>query len=281
MGKAAVRKEANLRKAEKREETVRAALNKAGGVMSPIMLSIFRYFHQYSTKPRPDLFPDVVGRVVELGLMTLPEHRHSIAGAIASIVSFHPEHQDHWRKGLEAPLLAVIASSDRLAPPITDEAITFPHQVEYLWMSWVITRDLAVLQRIVRFAHRQDTVGDAAVSLLHAHAHFPEVGAVMAAIVARRQRSLMPSYRGQVPGVPIAQVNELQAVVCADPVARKRIVLVGWIPGDEGGYLVVTTDGDKVASCPDQWHGQKVIVRKAKPDEMRAHTELRNAAEAP
>jgi hypothetical protein len=280
MGKAALRKEANLRKAEKREESVRQALTQAGGVMSPVMQSIFRYFSAYSVKPRPDLFVDVLKRVSELKLMILPEFRHSIAGAVASIVSFHPEHQDAWKK-LDEPLLQIIQTSERMSPPFTEEEISWPHQVEYLWMSWIITRDLQVLQRIVRFANRQDDVGDTALSILHAHAHFPEVTAVMATILKSRQHNLTPPYRTTFAGVPHAQINELQALVVADPLGRKRVVLVGWIPGPDGGYLVVTTDGEKPVPCPELWHDQKVHVRKAKPEEMRAHEELLSAAEEP
>jgi hypothetical protein len=281
MGKAAIRKEANLRKAEKREEQIRDALNEIGGVMAPVMQSIFRYFHYYSTKPRPDLFVDMLKRVLELRLMQLPEHRHAIAGAVASIVMFHPEHQDLWRKGIELPLRQIIESAERLSPPPTDEGITWPTQVEYLWMSWVITRDLAVLQRLVRFASRQDAVGDTALSILHAHAHFPEVKAVMTSILSRRQRDLTPSYRGHAPDVPVAQVNELQAVVTRNPLTMRRVVLVGWIPGETGGYLVVTTDGEKPDPCPEMWHEQRILVRKATPEEMRAHQALLTAAEEP
>lgn len=329
MGKAAERHEHNLRKAERREEEIRERFAAQGGLMGPVMQAILRYFHTYATKPRPDLFMSTLGRVSELGLMQLSEHRHSLAGAIAAVVALHPEHQDAWRKGIDrahpdlvthtasggyADLARIVGAAERLSPPITDEEISRTGETEYLWMTWVVTRDMPVLQRLVRLASRQDRVGESALALLYAHAHLPEVTAVLSETLQRRQSGSLPSPRGIVPTAALEAIAGLKQAVAADPFVRRRVVLVGWLPDPApvsikgassapnrsgaptptavptplrpsdaltGSFLIVTVDGTTPATCPTTWLERPVHVRKAKADEMRAHQMLLQQAEEP
>ena len=294
MGKAADRHEHDLRKAEAKEREIRARLDEQGGITSPVMLSIFRYFHTYAQTPRPDLFDSVLQRIDELSLMSLPEHRHSLAGALASVVAQHadqPDLQMRWRQH------RLVQTAERLTPPIADEEVTRPGQAEWLWMSWVVTRDDPVLQRVVRLANREDSVGETAVTLLDAHAHMPEIQAVLVALLQRRQAQVMAPFRHvQPPGlVKIsdeirAQVTALREHVTADPAVKRSVVLVGWVPPGGGPapatFLIVTTDGLPPIGSPLAWppgaaDALPVVVRKATPQQMAAHRQLHDAAEEP
>ncbi len=294
--------DSELRKAEKREATIRLALASDGGVAGPTMRAISRFFGRYAVKPHPDLFTDVLDHIERLQIMLLPEHRHSLGGAIAAVVSLHPEYQDAWR----AAYPKLIKSAELLTPPIVDEEISRAGQTEYLWMLWVVTRDHSGLQRIVRLAHRHDTVGEAALSILHAHATMPEVQAVLMQTLAARHARMIPHFATAPIDVPIEDIRSLRDSVTAHVANLKKVVLVGWLVGlpdapkpksrrgkkplapsesgdgaRTGGFLMVTVDGSTPPGCPISWKGKPVIVRKARPEELRAHRALREAAEAP
>jgi hypothetical protein len=297
VGKAADRHEHDLRKAEAKEREIRARLDSQGGITSPIMLSIFRYFHIYAQTPRPDLFDSVLQRIDELGLMSLPEHRHSLAGALAAVVAQHADKADVWR------LHRLVQTAERLTPPPSDEEVSRPGQAEWLWMSWVVTREAAVLQRVVRLANRDDSVGETAVTLLDAHAHMPEVQAALVALLAKRQAAVMAPFRHappsgvgaglvKVPDEVRAQVTALREHVTQDPAARRSVVLVGWVPPaaaptpTAATYLIVTTDGLPPIGAPLTWppgvpDPLPVVVRKATPQQLAAHRQLHDAAEEP
>ncbi len=301
MPKRAPKPEADLRKAEKREADIRVALAEAGGVSGPTMRAISRYFGRYSARPYPELFMQVLEHVQRLQIMALPEHRNGVGGAIAAVVSLHPEYQDAWR----ATYPKLIESADRLSPPIIDEEISRPGQTEYLWMLWVVTRDQSALQRIVRLAHRHDSVGEAALTILHAHATMPEVQAVLLQTLAARQARMIPHFAlASSTDVPIEDIRSLKDMVTMHVANLKKVVLVGWLVGlpeapkpkrrrgtkpqleasanaSTGGFLMVTIDGATPQGCPPSWKGKPVVVRKAKPEEMRAHRAMRDAAEAP
>lgn len=301
MAKRAPKPEPDLRKAEKREAAIRVALAADGGVTGPTMRAISRFFGHYSARPHPELFLDVLGHVGRLQIMALPEHRNGVGGAIAAVVSLHPEYQDAWR----AAQPRLIESAERLSPPIIDEEISRPGQTEYLWMLWIVTRDRNALQRIIRLAHRHDSVGEAALSLLHAHATMPEVQASLIQTLAARQARMIPHFAVATTDVPIEDIRSLRDAVTAHVPNLKKVVLVGWLAGmpeapkpkrrgkakpqpesgadvvRTGGFLIVTVDGGSPPGCPISWNGKPVIVRKAKPEEMRAHRAMRDAAEEP
>ncbi len=301
-----------LRRAEKREQDIRAALAKVGGVTGPVMSAILRFFGRYAENPRPELFLQVIQSVANLQLMALPEHRNGLAGAIAAVVMLHPEHQDAWRQGkvgliMDGPvdahtcsrLAKVIEAAEAIAPPLSDEEVTKPGHIEYLWMTWIVAREEAVLQRVIRMAHRHDAVGESALQLLHAHGTMPEVQNQLMQVLQARLRGI-PHYKGAPPNVPVEDVRALQAMLVAQAAEqvgtgtgtgagarggpahpRKHLVLIGWLPGETGGFLVVTTDGKKPAGYVETWRQRKVVVRKAKPAEMQAHRALIDAQEAP
>ena len=283
MGKKPTPEEVDLRKAERREADARATLQKLGGVTGEVMTAISRYFALYAAKPRPDLLVDTLARIDELGLMQLPEHRHGVAGAISGIFNLHPEHQDAWRAALkERPRLAkILESAERLTPPVSDEAIKWPGAVDYLWMNWLITRDHLALRRVLTLGHRLDAVGEAAIATLHLNAELPEVQAAIVDTLKKREEQAL-LYRHRIPpGVPVEDVSALRKLVASTALAIRHVVLVGWMPGEEGGFLIVTVDGTKPAGCPDVWRQRPVRLRKAKPEELRAHRELLDQAEAP
>jgi hypothetical protein len=283
VGKAADKKDADLKKAERREAEARALLHRAGGLTGKPMLAIDRYFAQYASKPRPDLFLDVIARIDELGLMLLPEHRDGISGALASVFSLHPERQDAWRLALaQKPSLGkILDTAERLTPPMNDAAISRPGCIDYLWMSWIITRDLAALKRVLSLAHRHDPVGDAAHALILMHAELPEVSGALVETLQRRQASALPYRSAAPPEVPVDDVTALRLMLTMDPAQMKKILLVGWVTGDAGGFLVVTTDGSKPRGCPETWRQRPVKVRKAKPEELKVHQGMLDAAEDP
>ncbi len=281
-----------LRRAEKREGLIRAALAKAGGVASPTMQAISRFFCRYAELPRPDLFLDTLAHIQRLQIMSLPEHRNGVGGAIAAVVSLHPEYQDEWRGKHKA----LIDSAERLAPPFVDEEISRPGQTEYIWMLWVVTRDAAALQRIVRLAHRLDSVGEAALSVLHRHAAYPEVSAILFQTLAARQARAVPRQQASPMSAAVLAVRELRAHLTEAAGGRDRnLVLVAWLKAESkplkklkkgevppvGSFVIATITGAIPMACPTQWKGYPVSVRKAKPDEVRTHKALIDAAEEP
>ncbi len=314
--------ETDLIKAERRETAARANLAILGGARNPTMQAIMRYFSTYAMNPRPDLFLNVLQSIHDLNLMILPEHRNGVAGAVSAVYSLHPEHHDAW-KGATFVLARILSAADRLTPPIMDEEIARPGQVDFLWMVWAVTRDGASLQRVLNLAHRVDSVGDAALTLLHAHAHLPDIQGVLGQALEKRQMKAMPHYQGvvRIDGVPTEDVHDLTALLAADPIKAKRIVLVGWLKHDEnapksstnghkkkpmktaqksaqksapepaaepaaeppltGSFIVVTTDGMRPSECPNEWRKRPVRVRKATAEEVQAHKLLLEAAEEP
>lgn len=275
--------ETDLRRAERREAEARTHFEACGGPGGEVMQALSRFFALYAHKPRPDLFIDTLARIDELRIMQLPEHRYGVAGAIAAIFSLHPEHQDGWRAEVQKrpQLSKILASAERLAPPLTDETIKSPGAVDYLWMNWLITRDNAALRRVFKLAHRLDPVGEAALAMLHLHAEMPEVQVELMGTLQKRQQSALP-YATTIPqNVPVQDVTALRQLVASTALAIRQVVLVGWLPGDDGGFLVVTVDGRRPSNCPTQWRQRPVKVRKANPEELRAHQELLARAEDP
>lgn len=283
MGKAADKKDVDLKKAERREAEARRRLNAAGGISGKHMLALGRYFALYASKPRPDLFLDALARIDELGLMLLPEHRDGISGAVASVFSLHPERQDAWRLELtrKINLGRILETAERLTPPLSDAAISRAGCVDYLWMSWLVTRDLPALRRVLSLAHRHDPVGEAAHALVLLNAEMPEVNGALAEMLQRRQQSALP-HRIAVPvEVPVEDVTALRLAITVDPEQTRKIVYVGWVTGETGGFIVVTLDGSRPAGCPEHWRQRPVKVRKVKPDELKAHQSLLDALEEP
>ncbi len=294
----------DLRRAEKREGVIRARLAKIGGITGSTMRAVSRFFCRYAETPRPDLFPFVLDKIQHLQIMALPEHRNGVGGAIAAVVSLHPEHQDAWRKAHTR----LIESAERLSPPYIDEEVSRAGQTEYIWMLWLVTRDQSALQRIIRLAHRHDSVGEAALSLLHVHAMMPEVASVLVETLTARQARAMPHFQVPATDVPIEDIRSLKDAIVTP--TTQQVVLVGWLMGNPdapepkpkkarrkkslsslvteagniartGGFLIITVDGSTPPGCPLSWKGKPVVVRKARPEELRAHKAMHDAAEAP
>ncbi len=270
----------DLRKAEKREGLARARFQELGGVSGTSFVALGHYFSTYAQKPRPDLFVDALGRIHELGLMLLSEHRHGIGGALAGIHARHPELHDSWKK-LPPDLARILQASLNLTPPVNDTDIANPSCIDYLWMLWFVTRAPGALKRVILLAHRLDPVGEAAVALLSMHAEMPEVSEVFISIVQARQARRNPYRLAPPVGVPVDDVDALRRELVADPMKSRKIVLVGWTSGDDGGFMVVTIDGMRPAMCPSTWRQRPVRVRKARPDEMAAHRAYLDAAAEP
>ncbi len=259
--------EVDISRIEKREDRLRSSFEAQGGMSGETMQAILAFFTEYPKRPRPHLFLLVIERIKELHLLSLPEHRYGVAGAIAAVYRLHPEHEDAWKKA-EGQVLEV---AENLAPPFSDEEIERPTHVDYLWMTWLVTADDGAWQRVYRLAHRTDEVGVHARMILHVNQTLPQVQAALEQLRLRGAVGVQVFGGKGEQAPPVADVQALAQMLVEVPSNRKLVVLVGWMLTPAPAFQVVTPDGTKPSNCPDTWKGCPVLLRAATADEMRQH----------
>lgn len=257
----------DISRIEKREGRLRSSFEAQGGMSGETMQAILAFFTEYPKRPRPHLFLLVIERIKEMHLLSLPEHRYGVAGAMAAVYHLHPEHEDAW-KNAEGQVLEV---AENLAPPFTDEEIERPTHVDYLWMTWLVTADDAAWQRVYRLAHRTDEVGVHARTILHVNQTLPQVQAALEQLRLRGAAGVQVVGGKGEQAPPVADVQALAQLLVEVPSNRKKVVLVGWMLTPTPAFQVVTPDGTKPSNCPDTWKGLPVLLREATADEMRQH----------
>jgi hypothetical protein len=312
-------KDGDMSKIDAREARLRADFESMGGITGVKMRGILWLINSWYKKARPDLVHNFLFQINALHLMSLPEHRHGVAGAVVAIISSLPKREQAAYRGMpvnelpfikdpvvadageetpadgvpivtsgkarsNAPFKALIDSAYRLAIPVEDVLDLRPGHVDFLWMQWLVSRDDVLLNRLVRLTtnHPSLDVKQEGAVLLRAHIHLQPVADRLRAV----QAFLAPAAGRVPPNVPKAEVDALGQFLVkggagTSGAGLSAIILVGWTPGDEGGFFVVTPDGVRPPNCPEKWHQRPVAVHKATEAEMEAHRAFLSARDEP
>lgn len=282
-------READMSKIEARERKMRATFEASGGVEGEHMVALVRLFQEYHDTPRPESIMDALARIHELNLMSLPEHRHAIAGALRGVMDTIPHGPAQADGDTTSALVrswkeayrAIMESVTRLIPPDDNHQITRPGQIDYLGMRWLVTRNRLLLERVCLLALRNDEVGQHTLQFLQAYQGMPEVReASLALLLASTGASPIVGDGG----AKRQQVDLLVRYLLDMPGNREQLVYVGWIPTQDlvpATFVVATLDGARPKHCPQTWQEQPVTVRKATPAELIAHHKLAAAGDQP
>jgi hypothetical protein len=286
--------EARLRRAERREAVARANLQSAGPADRVLkLLDHFtragRLVSDTARAGHRERFGWALDTIVELELMLLPEHRAGVAGAVVALLhqyypdvdrpdDFMPVDKAEIEKVFIGPRAKLVDACVRMTPPPRDAEISRPNQVEWLWMAWATNKAAPLLSRIASLAHRRDEVGEMAILLLSTNAGIPEVQHVL-----QRLRQDQGGITNMASGQQAIRndVSSLRLLLTADPLWRRQILFVAWIPGDDQGFVVVTRDGITPPNCPTLWRQRPVKVRAPLPAELAKHEAMRSMAEDP
>ena len=222
------------KKAAEREQQIRERLNDAGGFASGALKLLDSFFSEYSTNPRPELFPKICHIIIDLNLMFLPEHRFGLAGGLSAVMALHPDMAPRWK----AAYSILLVSADRLMPPIVDTGASTTGHVEYLWVWWLVTRDEATLTRIIRMSHQSGSVGNMAQALMINHVNIPRIQEV----IATEGKAWQAFYNQEVIDV---EVHQVAAMFVGNP----NVFCVGRHP--DGSLAMVTLDGSRPEGCPE------------------------------
>lgn len=248
------------KRAEEQERQIRERLNEAGGFGSKAMRMLDVFFSHYHQLPTPESFPEVLKVITDLQLMQLPEHRFGVAGGIAAVASLHPDLLPAWKR--DYPVL--VTSAIRLTPPIIDTDISSPGHIEHLFVWWLVTREAATLQRIVRLATREGPVGLMCQALLYDNVNLPEVKQVVDANHAKWS----PLMNRQ--GFIDQKLQELANSLVGKP----NVVCVG--KQADGVIVCVTLDGSRPPGCPDAF-----ICREPTREELKVYRAVLDQSEDP
>ena len=308
-------KDGDMSKIDAREHRHRAEFEAAGGIHGTKMRGILWLINAWHTRPRPDLVENFLKAIELLHLMALPEHRHGVAGAIVAMIGSLPKREQAAYRGMsmnelnptaaldageltpeggvptgKAPFAPLINSAHKLAIPVDDVLDLRPGHIDFLWMQWLVSRDDMLLNRLVRLTtgHPNLEVRTQGTILLRAHVHLPPVADRLRAV----QALLGATVNRIPPNVPKAEVDELGAFLVkggvltpgtapVQGVGLNTIILVGWRPGEDGGFFVVTPDGERPPNCPDKWKQRPLTVEKATAEQMEQHRAVLSARDEP
>ena len=280
-------KDSDMSKIDAREAKYRAEFEKQGGATGTKMSGILWLLNTWHTKRRPDLVDVFLEKVTALQLMALPEHRHGVAGGIVAIISSLTKREQVSYRGVNEhgvvipgkyPFKALVDSAHKLSIPSEDVLDLRPGHIDFLWSQWLVLRQDALLNRLVRLAtsHVNAEVRQEGTVLLRAHVHLPEIAERLRAL----QTMLSPN-QGRIPAhVPRADVDALGEFLVKGA-GLHPIVLVGWQDGEDGGFFVVTPDGKAPPNMPEKWAQRTVRVMKATDAQMEAHRATMAAREEP
>ncbi len=265
----------------KREQEIRTRLELPANQEAFVRLGAI--MGGYRADPQPAEIPALLRFITDLELMTLPEHRHGIAGALVGISGLHPELRDRWRA--EAPKL--FAAAEKLVPANEAEAAISCDQIEFLWMLWMTTGDAVVLRRLFKEAHRGGVAGERAAVLIAVHSSMPDVEQeLLRSVEAGRTVGnapvpLPPAQASQRKGIPQADVTALNRHVASLREGIQRAILVGWTPAQGGTFIIVTPDGQDWPECPKVWAGRPVVILKADAKQLEIHQQVQRARDEP
>jgi hypothetical protein len=284
-------KDGDMSKIDAREAKHRVAFEALGGVAGVRMRGVLWLINAWHKGPRPDLVEPFLTAIEALHLMALPEHRHGVAGAIVAIMAGLSKREAAAYRGLDehgepaaaqstarAPFKPLVDSAHKLAIPVDDVLDMRPGHIDFLWTQWLVARDDQLLNRLVRLttSHPNAEVRQEGGMLLRAHVHMTPVADRLRAV----QALLIPDQARIPPNVPKAEVDELGKLLVKGA-GLATILLVGWKGGEDGGFFVVTPDGEKPANCPEKWHQRPVVVRKATEQELEQHRAMISARDEP
>lgn len=256
----------------RREQDIRDRVNENADKL----LALGMLFGNYRLEPHPELVEKQLGFITELELMALPEHRSGIAGALVGVSGLHPEMKAQWYA--LAPKL--FAAAESLVPSGEAEALLTRDHIEFLWMLWMTTGDVAILRRLFKEAHKGGQSGDCATAMIALHSHLPEVATeLLRSVEAGRTVGNAPValphlQTTQRKDVPQAEVKLLNQHVAALPGGIERVLLVGWTPAQGGTFIIITPDGKVWDACPKEWVGRPVAFIKADPQQLALHQQL-------
>lgn len=240
-----------------------------------IMQDMAVFFYGYSLAPNPGAFDMLMQRIQALNLLYRPEHRHGISGAIAGIISLHPQLEAGWRKAWQRPFIVI----DECKPPESDADIRRPPEVDYLWMYAVTCGDEYTSDRVVRIAMRQDAVGDAGVFLIRHNLTHPLLIGSMA-----RQAMRTTTALSRTPKLPQESIASLSLFASQVPPSHGEVLYVAWLPPekDASGALVIRTpDGNPPIGFPSEWDGLPIVAQAATAEELVKWRKLLSQREAP
>lgn len=299
-------KDGDMSKIDAREAKIRAEFEALGGTQGVKMRGILWLINAWHAKARPDLVVNFLTCIDALHLMSLPEHRHGVAGAIVAVISSLPKREQAAYRamavgelnptaaadageltpeqgvpvsgGKRAPFKILIDSAYKLAIPVDDVLDLRPGHIDFLWMQWLVSRDDALLNRLVRLTtgHPSVEVRQQGTILLRAHVHLQPVADRLRAV----QALLGATVNRIPPNVPKADVDALGAHL-VKTAGLATIILVGWRAGEEGGFFVVTPDGERPPNCPDKWMQRPLTVEKATAEQMEQHRAVLSARDEP
>jgi hypothetical protein len=223
----------------------------------------------YAQQPQPEAFDAVMERVVSLRLHQLPEHRHGIAGALHGILFMHPDLENTWKREWNQPL----ATLEACRPPESDQDISKPPEVDYLWMYGVTCQDDLSVERIARLSRRADPVGSAAYHVVQCYAHHPMMRAALVRAV-----STLTTQPHDCTDAPHASVRSLALRAEQVPPDQGAVLYVGWLPplpGSVGSLVICTPDGQAPVGFPATWDGYPVSAQKASPTDVSQWSKVR------
>ena len=273
--------EASDKRIAKREEDVRARLSEPANQEAFVRLGAI--LANYREDPQPDAIQGVLDVITSLDLMTLPEHRFGLSGALIGISGLHPERKDRWKA--HAPKL--FSAAEKIVPSSEAEAQLNGDHIEFLWMLWMTTGDNAALRRVFKEAHKGGSAGDRATVLITLHTHLPEVARELMHSIATGRAvgyapvPLPPKQLVLRKDVPQEAVDALNRHVAAMPGGVQRVILVGWTPAQGGTFLIITPDGQTWSECPKEWAGRPVTVIKADAQQLQIHQQVQSQMEEP
>jgi len=233
--------------------------------------ALHTFFACYNAEPRPDAVVTALNVVRDQSLMRAPDMRYGIAGAIIGLLTRHPQESEGWTTAHPA----IIQEAGSLIPDDDDLKVTRVGEIDFLFMNWLVGGDPAGIDRIIALAQRSDTVGQAALACVVAHAQLPGV------VEALNERAPVDA-RVQLLSIPEAQTCQKSAVALAERLGQDEqgslhVLYVGYapvlVPVDgkkvwDHRLVVCTPSGQAFVGLPQRWDGMPVDVRQATPDEM-------------
>ncbi len=239
------------------------------------------FFGSYHRLPQPEGLDVVMQRITELQLLTMPEHRFGIAGAVHAVMHLHPPMQTGWR--LKWP--KQMAIMDECRPSEEDSEVTRPPEIDYLWMYGITCWDEYTIDRIIRIGLRGDMAGDAAVRVAAYHALHPLMLQALARAAATTTAALRPDTT-----IPAASIHSLALLAATEPIFQASVLYIGWrnaraattaIEAQEAAFVAKTPDGNLPHNFPTCWDGYPVMGAQATAIELINWRRLHAAKERP
>jgi len=257
-----------------------SAENYAGAALQDLA----NFFGSYHRAPQPEGLDVVMQRITDLDLLSMPEHRFGLAGAIHAIMHLHAADvalHSKWRK--QWPKQMVILDDCR--PSEEDSEVTRPPEIDYLWMYGITCWDEYTIDRIIRIGARTDMTGDAAVRVAHYHGAHP----LMLQALARAAATTTSGLRHD-PSIPTASIMTLARLAATHPRFQACVLYIGWRsaraahgadPGHLAALVVKTPDGNIPRDFPLAWDGHPVVSAQATATELATWRKQHAAKERP